>query len=315
MKKFLSLVVLGAMAVASCGGSSGAVAATVDGTEVNVDDVNSLVQTEGTVPVSDFAQFLAFAIQRAIVVDAAEEDYGVTVTDDEVEEEATRLYEELSSEGQSREDFLAAQGFTDQLLTRVAEQNLIDTQVRDVLSEDVEEPTAEEIDQARADAVVAQTEACVSHILVETEEEANDVLTRLEDGEAFADVATEVSIDTQSGQAGGELGCGPASDYVDVFRDAVLNGPVGEVNPEPVESQFGFHVVRVSELTEPTLDDLPTDEDLAATVVEDTVVTMAEEWFFGTMEEADVTVAEEYGTWSPVPPTVTPPSTGTTSGE
>lgn len=313
MKKLLSFVVLGAMLLAACGGVSGAVAATVDGSEITVGDVNSLIDSEeGSVPVADFAQYLAFAIQWNILFAAAEADYGVAVTGEEAEAEATRLYEQLASGGESREDFLATRGVTEQFLIQIAEQSLIDQRIREMLVAEADPPTDEEIEQARADAMIQQTEVCVSHILVATADEANQVLSRLEAGEDFANVATEVSTDTQSAQSGGDLGCRSPANFVAPFQEAVLDGPVGEVNPEAVESQFGYHVILVNERTEPTLDELPTDEDLASGAIEDAVVAQVQEWFFDSMEAAEVSVAEEYGTWSPVPPTVTPPNTGGT---
>lgn len=320
MKKLLSLVVLAAMLVSACGSGSGSgeMAATVDGTEITVGDVNSLIDSEGTVPVADFAQFLAVAIQWNIFFEAAEAEYGATVTEEEIEEEATSLYEQLANEGESREDFLASRGVTEEFLLGIAEQSLIDARIRESLVDQAESPTEEEIEEARADAMLQGTEACVSHVLVETEEEANEVLDRLEAGEEFSEVATEMSMDTQSAQNGGDLGCSSPANYVEPFQNAVLEGPVGEINPEPVESQFGYHVILVTERTEPTLDELPSDEDLASAVIETAVSSEVEEWYLDAMESAEVTVEEQFGTWSPVPPTVTPPSTGgtgTTIGE
>lgn len=314
MKKLLSLVVLGAMLVAACGDGegSGELAATVDGTEITVGDVNSLIEVEGTVPVAEFAQYLAAVIQWTIFFDAAEEEYDITVSDEEIEEEGTQLYEQLANEGETEEDFLAARGITERFLHRIAEQTLIDRRIRETLVERADSPTEEDLEAARADALLQGTEVCASHILVETEDEANEALDRLEAGEDFATVATEMSTDTQSAQTGGELGCGSPANYVEPFQNAVLEGPVGEVNPEPVQSEFGFHVILVTDRTEPTLDELPSDEDLASAVIETTVSSEVEDWYLNAMESAEVTVEEQFGTWSPVPPTVTPPTTGGT---
>lgn len=314
MKKLISLVVLGAMLVAACSGGegSGEVAATVDGTEITVSDVNSLVDAEGTVPVADFAQYLAAVIQWTIFFDAAEEEYDITVTDEEIEEEETQLYEQLANQGETKEDFLAARGITERFLHRIAEQTLVDRRIRETLVDQADSPTEEDLEEARADAMIQGTEVCASHILVETEEEANEALDRLETGEDFATVATEMSMDTQSAQNGGELGCSSPADYPEPFQDVLLEGPVGEVNPEPVESEFGYHVILVTERTEPTVDELPSDEDLASTVIETDVSSEVEEWYLNAMEAAEVTVDEQFGTWSPVPPTVTPPTTGGT---
>ncbi|HEX6301732.1 MAG TPA: peptidylprolyl isomerase [Acidimicrobiia bacterium] len=316
MKKLLSLLAFGALLLAACGGGAGSssLAATVDGTEITVGDVESLIDSGGaTVPVDQFAQYLAFAIQWNILFTAAEADYDVTVSDEDVTAEADRLFNELASGDESREDFLSSRGVTEEFLAKIAEQSLIDQRVREILVNEAAEPTPEDVDQARADAVVTLTEACVSHILVETEEEATQVMTRLDNGEEFADLATELSTDTGSAAGGGDLGCTTPADYVDSFKEAVLGAPVGDVYPEPVESQFGYHVIVVTERTEPAAEELPTDEELMAGVIEETVVGDVQEWFFDSMEAAEVTVAEEYGTWTPVPPSVTPPTSTSTT--
>jgi hypothetical protein len=101
--------------------------------------------------------------------------------------------------------------------------------------------------------------ACVQHILVAEESEAQAVLDRLEEGEAFADVAAETSLDTQSGAEGGSLGCRPLSSFEDTFVpefvDGSLSAEVG-VPTQPVESQFGQHVIRITPFDELSGDDL-----------------------------------------------------------
>lgn len=82
------------------------------------------------------------------------------------------------------------------------------------------------------------------HILVETEDQANQVLTSLEEGESFADLARAVSTDTGSGARGGELGWSAASSYVTPFAEAVTNATIGEIT-QPVESEFGYHIIQV----------------------------------------------------------------------
>lgn len=85
----------------------------------------------------------------------------------------------------------------------------------------------------------------VSHVLVETEAAARQVLADLEAGEEFADVARTTSTDTGSGAQGGQLGCLRPGAFVEEFQTtaegAPLDTPVG-----PVETEFGFHVIQVS---------------------------------------------------------------------
>lgn len=302
MKKLLSLVVFGAIVLAACGGGSGSVAATVDGTEVTVADIEALIDSEeSTLPVDQFSQYLAFEIQWNILFNAAAEDFDVSVPDDEVEAEANRLYEQLAGE-ESREEFLSSRGITEEFLSKIAEQGLIDVAIREQLVAEVPEPTQEEIDARREENAASFVEACVSHILVETEEEANEVLTRLEQGEEFGELATELSTDPGSAANNGILPCGTPDGYVEPFRDAVLDAPLGEVYPTPVQSEFGYHVILVTDRTEPS------DAEVADIIRQDAVLVDLQAWFNGIMEEAEVTVNEDYGTWQPVPPAVNPPT-------
>ncbi len=86
---------------------------------------------------------------------------------------------------------------------------------------------------------------CVSHILVATEGEAQDLYDQLADGADFATLAQANSTDPGSAANGGELGCQQPDSWVPEFRDAMLEAKVGEVT-EPVESDFGFHLILVT---------------------------------------------------------------------
>lgn len=307
MKKLVSLVVFGAMLVAACGGASGTVAATVDGIDVTVGDVEALIDSEeSTLPVEQFSQYLAFAIQWNILFHAAADDFGVSVSEDDVEAEATRLYEQLAG-GETREEFLSSRGITEEFLSKIAEQGLIDVAIREQLVAEAPEPTQEEIELQREIAIGSLTEACVSHILVETEEEANEVITRLEQGEEFGELATELSNDPGSAENNGILPCGNPEGYVAPFRDAVLDATVGDLYPTPVQSQLGYHIILVTDRTEPSEDQLPSDDELAEIIRQDAVLVDLQAWFNEIMVGADVSVNEDFGTWQPLPPAVNPP--------
>lgn len=83
------------------------------------------------------------------------------------------------------------------------------------------------------------------HILVATEEEAQDVLAALKDGESFSDLAKSVSTDTGSGAQGGELGWNPATQFVTEFAEAVRTAEIGAI-VGPIKTQFGYHIIQVS---------------------------------------------------------------------
>jgi parvulin-like peptidyl-prolyl isomerase len=86
----------------------------------------------------------------------------------------------------------------------------------------------------------------VRHILLDTEEEAQAVLQRLEDGEDFAALATEVSTDTLSAELGGDLGWIPKGKMDTAFDEVALNLPVGEIS-DVVETLSGFHIILVED--------------------------------------------------------------------
>jgi parvulin-like peptidyl-prolyl isomerase len=300
LKKLVSILALAALALAACGSGSNAVAATVDGEDITVSEIEALIDQgeETAIDKAQFAQFLGFEIQQRIITAAAEGDFGIDITEDEISAEADSIFEESNTEGVSREEFLSTNQVTEELLLRVAHQRLLETQVREALSGEVAEPTQEEID-----GVIAEAEAnyCASHILVATEDEANAVKDRLDAGEDFAALATELSTDTGSGAAGGDLGCAPSANYVTEFADALTAAEVG-VPTDPVESEFGFHIILVRE------DEIPEEADVIEQIKDSAVATATNEWFFEQIEAAEVTVDEKYGTWDSSQPQVVPPT-------
>ncbi len=90
-----------------------------------------------------------------------------------------------------------------------------------------------------------QAEFDASHILVETEEEARDLIARLEEGADFAALARAESTGP-SGPNGGALGWFGPGAMVPAFDAAVQDMEVGEV-AGPVETQFGWHVIRLND--------------------------------------------------------------------
>jgi peptidyl-prolyl cis-trans isomerase C len=89
------------------------------------------------------------------------------------------------------------------------------------------------------------------HILVKTEPEAQAVLARLKKGEKFEAVAKDVSIDPSGKNTGGDLGdwFSPAT-MVKEFSGALAAMKKGEVSAAPVQSEFGFHVIRLDDVRE-----------------------------------------------------------------
>lgn len=90
-----------------------------------------------------------------------------------------------------------------------------------------------------------QEEINASHILVETEEEAQELVKLLADGADFAELARERSTGP-SGPNGGQLGWFGRGQMVEAFEAAVFALEPGAVSG-PVQTQFGWHVIRLNE--------------------------------------------------------------------
>ncbi|MFY9541518.1 MAG: peptidylprolyl isomerase [Dethiobacteria bacterium] len=80
------------------------------------------------------------------------------------------------------------------------------------------------------------------HILVDTEEEALEIISRLENGEDFAGIAKESSKDTGSKEQGGDLGFFPRGEMVKEFEETAFNLEVGG-RSAPVKTSYGYHVI------------------------------------------------------------------------
>ena len=89
------------------------------------------------------------------------------------------------------------------------------------------------------------------HILVETEEEATEVIKLLDGGGDFADLAKEKSTGP-SGPRGGELGWFNAGQMVKPFSDAAAALETGSYTKSPVQTQFGWHVIRLEDVRDGT---------------------------------------------------------------
>ncbi|PKM78696.1 MAG: hypothetical protein CVU90_01480 [Firmicutes bacterium HGW-Firmicutes-15] len=99
----------------------------------------------------------------------------------------------------------------------------------------------------------------IYHILVDSEQKAEEVMGKIKQGGDFAALAKEYSTDTVSKDKGGDVGIvNETTNFVPEFKTVALALQPGQLNPQAVKSQFGYHIIKAGEKKVPT--PLPYDQ-------------------------------------------------------
>jgi peptidyl-prolyl cis-trans isomerase D len=157
----------------------------------------------------------------------------------------------------------------------ISEQTLREVYEVQILRQKLQEDLAKDLPRT-------DVQVWARHILVDTAELAKQVQTMLLAGEDFAKVAQDFSKDTGSAANGGDLGWQPASNFVPEFSEAVKTQEIGAIG-EPVQTQYGYHVIQVIAREELPLTDAQF-ETKAQTALTD--------WLTAAREAADKTINE-----------------------
>lgn len=116
------------------------------------------------------------------------------------------------------------------------------------------EPSDQEL-HAAYDAATDKTEYHASHILVATKEKAVLLTKKIKGGAKFEDVAKAESTDNSKAN-GGDLGWFTTARMVKPFGDAVKALKKGEITAEPVQTQYGWHIIRLDDTRDSPFDTL-----------------------------------------------------------
>lgn len=127
-------------------------------------------------------------------------------------------------------------------------------------------------------------ETKASHILLEDEATAKEVIAKLDGGADFAELAKEYSTGP-TGQNGGDLGYFAKNQMVPEFANAAFALKVGAVSKEPVKTQFGYHVIKVEDRR---VAPRPSFEEVKAQIQQKLSKDVAIELLTDWKEEADV---------------------------
>ena len=291
MKKWL----VGAMAcsgllLASCSNSEGEEVASTEAGRVRESELYERMKNEPTQSGMSYGEQM---LQQILLEDILENEFEDDVSDEEVD---TAFEEEAEQYGgvEAFEEMLAQQGLS---ADSVKENIRTSLYVEKAILEHTE-MTEEDVQAAYDEYVVNST---VAHILVEEEELAQDIIDQLNDGADFGELVAEHSTDTGTVEAGGELPLEPGR-FVPEFEEAAFELEEGEITQEPVESEFGYHVIKMVEegekgtleeerenienmIIEGYMQDQQVVQQAISQVVQDANVQIADEELSGAMQQ------------------------------
>jgi peptidyl-prolyl cis-trans isomerase C len=280
------LGIVASIVLAACATGPAGPLATVDGVEIPRDQLEGWVRTAVEAnpsidPVGLQAELLSWTIQTRILERVLIER-GLEVDPALIDEIRESISDQVGGP-LSLEATLADVGFPRDFFENVflLQQAIIDTLAIELaVGRTIETRTAR-------------------HILVETSEEADEVYALLLDGADFGELARERSQDAGSGAAGGVLGARERGVFVPPFDDAVWSAPLDTVL-EPVESDFGFHVIEV--IGSATLSAADLDSRGRQDLVMDELSTIVDAAFTAAVVSVDPTI----GNWDAVSSRVLP---------
>lgn len=262
MKKTLLVItffLLISLALVGC--SDGKTAATVNGEKITENELNArlnqvaamygydLTSNEGKeIEVFLKEQILQSLIEEKVVLQAAAQ-MKLSALKEDVEKEFKSIKDQFSDDKQYQ-DFLAERKFSEKDLKTYIEHQLILNKLFDEVTKDITN-TSEDIEkyyQENKEEFFVPEQLRASNIVVKTEEEANSIIERLDKGEDFAQLAVDLSIDPTAKQNKGDIGFFDRdASLVDEFKDAAFQLKVGEYTKKPVQSIYGYHIIKIED--------------------------------------------------------------------
>ena len=189
-------------------------------------------------------------------------ELGVLPTQEEIDAKANEYLETMKTNYGGEEGLnsalqaagLTLEGYTE-TLTKSMKSQLTANNVTENLFKDIT-TTDEEIKTYFDENKEEFTTATVSHILIKDEAKAKEIREKAANGEDFAALAKEYSEDTGTKDNGGSLGTVAynSTSYVTEFMEGVKATKNNEIS-EPVKSSYGYHIIKVTDYKEKTLDE------------------------------------------------------------
>jgi peptidyl-prolyl cis-trans isomerase C len=202
-------------------GAASAKAATVNGVAIPQSRVDAIVRAQARQGVPDSPQLRAAVRDRLVM-------------DEVVSQEAARRGLTKNPDVQAQIEF-------------VRQQVIVSAYRADFVKTHPVSDAEVKSEYERIKSSMGDKEYKARHILVDKEEEATEIIAKLKRGEKFEDLA-KGSKDPGSKDHGGDLDWNSPAGYVKPFADAMVKLEKGKYTETPVQTQFGWHVIRVDDV-------------------------------------------------------------------
>lgn len=306
---------------------TGGVAATVNGVNITEDTITNYIMSArsslGYDSDEDWAQYLVDngltpqsyrenaidSYARQYLVSAAIDEYGITVTDDEIDQ----AWQDAAANYDSEQDFidtLEGMGMDEESYRSSLESSLQQQKLYDEVAA-VDDPTDDEIVTYLNEHLSSYNDARrSSHILIrvasdaddatreEAQAKAQEALDKINSGElSFEDAAKEYSDDS-SADDGGDVGWDKLTTFVTAYQDALSALDTGQMSGI-VESDYGYHIILCTDRfnvdgSVSSVDEIPEDirTSISDTIKSTNQRTAYNEWLDQYVEDADIHVNE-----------------------
>lgn len=262
-----------------------------------------------------FRRDVAKSYAVSLILDDAAADHDIQVADKQARDTLTRFVgERLGAGPDAYSRFIATladSGTSERVVLEELKRRLAMTRLFDTVTRDVGEPSDQDVRaafDARQDHLATPERRRISNIVVQTKDDAAQVLRELEGGASFADVAARSSLDGSTRDKGGDLGTLSRDELEPDFADAAFAADAGEPFG-PVRTQHGWNVGKVARVVPgaPARFDAIKDE-LRQELASERALTEWRAWLRAAIADADVRYADDYRPADPAAPPDTSPT-------
>lgn len=193
------------------------------------------------------AQYGAEALDNLIIDKIIEQEMKkekLEVTAEELKEELTAYMDSYGGE-EAFAEMLAASGIEMDAIERNIEKYLVTKKLLTARIEISDEEMKVYFEENK-DSFAQEEKVEASHILVEGEDTAKEVLDKLKAGEDFSELAAAYSTDEATKELGGELGFFGKGEMTEEFEKAAFAMEAGAIS-DPVKTDFGYHIINVTD--------------------------------------------------------------------